>query len=88
MLEFLQVVLGVEPTEAGFSRVNLAPLPCGLEHARGSVITPNGPIEVSWTRREGSFTYRAHLPEGVVGRLQLPGLTDWREVVGLVEVVI
>lgn len=85
VLEFIRVVLGVEPVGVGFSLVDLTPLPCGLERASGSVVTPAGLIEVSWSIDEGVFCYRATLPEGLVGRLKLPGMPTAEEVKGQIE---
>jgi hypothetical protein len=85
VLEFMRVILGVEPVGVGFSVVDLAPLPCGLEKASGSVVTPVGLIEVDWIIQEGVFRFRAALPEGVVGRLRLPGVSALEEVRGRVE---
>ena len=85
VLEFIRVILGVAPIESGFSVVALAPLPCGLDHASGTVVTPNGPIEVAWCVRDGAFVYEATLPEGVVGWLRLPGMSMSEKVSGRVE---
>jgi hypothetical protein len=85
VLEFIRVILGVEPTESGFSVVALAPVACGLDHASGSVVTPNGPIEVAWRVQDGVFIYQANLPDGVVGWLRLPGMSKPEKVSGLVE---
>ncbi len=41
-------ILGVTPTEPGFSEFAIAPQPCGLKYARGRVPTPHGAIEVEW----------------------------------------
>lgn len=85
VLEFIRVILGVEPTGCGFTRVDLKPLTCDLEKASGSVVTPLGSIEVDWRVQDGCFRYQATLPEGVVGRLKLPGMSCAEEVRGRVE---
>jgi len=85
VLEFLRVILGVDPVESGFTVVNLTPRCCGLERASGSVITPRGPIEVSWVVQNGVLEYRADLPEGIEGRLRLPGWSDFINVTGRVS---
>lgn len=82
ILEFLRVILGVDPVESGFGVVDLTPRRCGLDHAEGSVITPKGPIEVNWVVRNDRFEYRASLPDGIVGRLLLPGMAERIEVRG------
>ena len=82
VLEFLRVILGVDPVESGFDVVDLTPRCCGLDHAKGSVITPKGPIEVDWVVRNGTLEYRASLPDGITGRLLLPGMTERIEIRG------
>ena len=44
-----RVILGVEPLEPGFRRYRCEPMALGgMTSASGSVMTPNGPIKVSW----------------------------------------
>ncbi|MEZ5276923.1 MAG: alpha-L-rhamnosidase N-terminal domain-containing protein [Opitutaceae bacterium] len=84
VLEFIRVILGVESTESGFATVKLVPLACGLDHASGTVMTPQGPIEVAWQIGNGQFNYEASLPDGVVGWLRLPGMDKPEKVAGRV----
>lgn len=64
--------LGVSPEEPGFACVRIAPEPCGLSWARGTVPTPMGDVRVSWSRDERSFELEAELPHAMRGRLVLP----------------
>jgi len=54
-------VLGVWPTAPGFAKVRIRPRWGGLEHARGVVPTPRGPIAVAWDRRKKRL--EVELPE-------------------------
>lgn len=48
-LYFMQsVILGVQPTQPGFSEFKLAPQPGDLIEAKGNVPTPHGLIHVAW----------------------------------------
>ncbi len=85
VLEFFRVILGVEPVASGFRVVHLAPLACELTRASGSIVTPLGPIEVDWQIDSGVFAYRVNLPEGVIGHLSLPGMSQPEEVTGRIE---
>ena len=54
-------ILGVWPTAPGFAKVRIRPRWGGLEHARGVVPTPRGPIAVAWDRRKKQL--EVDLPE-------------------------
>lgn len=43
-------VLGIRPLEPGYRSFVVDPVPGDLEWARGSVVTPHGPIHASWRR--------------------------------------
>ncbi len=45
-------VLGIRPLDPGFRRFCVEPCPGDLAWARGSVVTPHGPIHVSWQRND------------------------------------
>lgn len=64
-LEFVRSVLGVRPGRPGFTEVVVAPQTDGLTHANGSVPTPAGPVEVSWTREGTLVRVEAKAPAGV-----------------------
>jgi alpha-L-rhamnosidase len=72
VLEFQQRILGVTPAEPGFARIAIVPHRCGLTHAKGSVCTPRGLIEVAWRVAGGQFTLEAGVPANTPVRVQLP----------------
>jgi alpha-L-rhamnosidase len=72
VLEFQQRILGVTPAEPGFARIAIVPHRCGLTHAKGSVCTPRGLIEVAWRVAGGQFTLEAAVPANTPVRVQLP----------------
>ncbi len=74
--------LGVRSLAPGWSAVEIAPVPCGLKWARGSVPHPSGGrIDVSWTADDSlrtmqlsvsylsDVTVRIRLPEGYEGEI-------------------
>jgi hypothetical protein len=67
-------VLGVNAAAPGWSEVTIAPQPCGLSWARGSVPLPNeGRIDVSWrVQEDGSFFIEAWVPAGVEAMVRVP----------------
>ncbi|MBB5353570.1 hypothetical protein HNR46_003831 [Haloferula luteola] len=65
-------ILGVEPAEPGWSVVRMAPVPCGLNEAKGKVPTPRGPVEVHWKKTGTSYGLKFSLPEGMKARVLLP----------------
>ncbi len=72
VLEFQQRLLGVTPTEPGFTQINIQPHRCGLTHASGSVCTPQGMIEVSWRFEGKAFSLTAEVPAGIAARVIAP----------------
>jgi len=72
VLEFQQRILGVTPAEPGFARINLTPHRCGLTHAKGSVCTPRGLVEVAWRVEGGKFTLEAAVPADTPVHVVLP----------------
>lgn len=65
-------VLGAQPGAPGWTTAMIRPCPSGLTQARGRVPTPLGSIEIEW-KHEGSFTINLSLPDGMKGKLELPG---------------
>ena len=56
-------ILGVIPLEPGYRRFRFRPFaPCGLASASGTIMTPMGPISVSWKRG----------PNGIESNLKAP----------------
>lgn len=64
-------VLGAQPVAAGWTKARIRPCPGGLNHARGKVPTPRGPIEIDW-KNGATFTLSLKLPEGVSAKVELP----------------
>ena len=71
-------VLGVRPLEPGFRKVLIAPTPCGLEKARGTVPLPQGDVRVEWEITGDRFLCRAEIPEGIKWSVEKPE-GPWRE---------
>lgn len=71
-IEFLTRVLGVTPAAPGFARIDVEPHLCGLQHARGSVCTPRGPVSVAWRVEAGRFTLTLDAPAATPVRVYLP----------------
>ncbi|MBE7100870.1 MAG: hypothetical protein E7364_04595 [Clostridiales bacterium] len=53
--EMSAMVLGVNPLENGFKKVQIRPVPLSLTYAKGRVPTPFGYIDVSWRKENGTF---------------------------------
>ena len=68
----MEEVLGIQPTGAGFSTVDVRPDLVDLQWARGSMPTPHGPIRVDVRKRVGSTEVALDLPQDVVARLSVP----------------
>jgi hypothetical protein len=75
-LEFMTRILGVTPAAPGFTRIDIAPHRCGLAHARGSVCTPRGPVQVAWRAEGGRFVIEVDAPTATPVRVRLPGGTE------------
>ncbi|CCF84202.1 alpha-L-rhamnosidase-related protein [Nitrolancea hollandica] len=67
-----QHVLGVRPTEPGYTRFDVIPHTGDLAWAKGRVPTPLGPIEVSWERTARDFTETLSVPAGAQARAGIP----------------
>lgn len=66
LYELPSVTLGVRPAAPGYQRVRIAPVPGYLTHAAGTVYTPRGSIQVSWTLDEdGQMQVQYTLPAGM-----------------------
>lgn len=65
-IDFMQAaVLGIRPTDAGFSRCTFAPHPVNLTQAQGRIPTPHGNLHVAWTREGKSVKAELTIPNGV-----------------------
>jgi hypothetical protein len=71
-VEFLTRVLGVQPRSPGFATITIAPHRCGLQHARGTVCTPRGPLKVDWRVAHGYFTLDVAAPAATPVHVRLP----------------
>jgi len=76
--EFCAEILGVQPAEAGFAEILVAPQAVPLEWAKGTVITPRGPVRVSWRREGADIKLDATGPEGVPLKAVKPGAAPLR----------
>jgi hypothetical protein len=65
-------ILGVEPAAPGFTKILLKPRLGDLQWAKGTVPTPHGPVTVSWSRGQNSFSGEITIPEGTEATLDLP----------------
>jgi hypothetical protein len=65
----MEQVLGIQPTGAGFSTVDIRPDLVGLDWAKGGEPTPHGLLKVD-VRKGGAIT--VDMPEGVVARVSVP----------------
>jgi hypothetical protein len=68
----MEEVLGIQPTGAGFSMVNVRPDLVDLQWARGAMPTPHGLIKVDVRKRGSATETDVDVPEGVVARLSVP----------------
>jgi hypothetical protein len=64
-------ILGVEAIAPGWTHARIRPFPGHLEHAKGRVPTPRGPIEVDW-KNAATFEINLSLPAGTTATLELP----------------
>ncbi|OHB60038.1 MAG: hypothetical protein A2Y12_05685 [Planctomycetes bacterium GWF2_42_9] len=62
---FSRVILGVRYAAAGGKAIKLKPSVIeGLTWAKGTVLTPNGPVEVDWQLEKNIFKFNCALPKG------------------------
>ncbi len=71
--EILEFLLGVRISAPGGREVIIEPPACRLEHARGTVPLPNGPVAVSWRRTSAGMQLECTVPPGVTATVRLPG---------------
>jgi alpha-L-rhamnosidase len=68
-----QSLLGVVPTTPGFASFSVTPPLHALSHAAGTVPTPHGTIEVSWSRgAAGSFAMDVTVPPNTSATIRVP----------------
>ena len=73
--------LGLGIPDAVTRTITIAPHPCGLRWAKGTVKTEGGNVGVAWSMERRSFRLDATVPEGYRAELRLPGeVRGWSEV--------
>ncbi len=68
----MEQVLGIRPTGAGFSTVEVRPDLVGLDWAKGAEPTPHGLLKVDVRKSGGGVAIAVDVPEGVVARVSVP----------------
>lgn len=72
-----EVVAGISPLEAGYSRILIAPRPGGgLTWAEATLETPHGRAGVRWEVHGDELIVTADIPEGASGVVRLPGASE------------
>ena len=71
----MEEVLGINPTGAGFSTVDIRPDLVDLEWARGAEPTPRGLLKVDARREGAGIAIAVDIPEGVVARVAVPSVS-------------
>jgi hypothetical protein len=71
-IEFLERVLGITARVPGFAEVDVRPHVCGLQHARGRVCTPRGPLSVAWRVDGSRFHLEIESPAATAVHVTLP----------------
>ncbi len=65
-------VLGIKPTQPGFSEFNVEPKPSGLAWAEGSMPCPQGDIQVRWEISGKKFILTVDVPKGTRASVYMP----------------
>jgi alpha-L-rhamnosidase len=66
-------VLGVEASGTGWQTARISPRTSGLKHARGTIPTPRGTIDVAWMNHD-AFEISVTLPQGIEANIDLPSM--------------
>lgn len=71
---FYGYVVGIrqEGDSVGWQRIVVGPNPGPLTHAEGSLATPLGKVSSRWKVRDGEFSLRVVIPQGVEAWAELP----------------
>ena len=69
----MEQVLGIQPTGAGFSTVDVRPDLVDLQWAKGAEPTPHGLLGVDARREGGGMRVVVTVPAGVEARISVPG---------------
>ncbi len=76
LFELPSVMLGVSPLGTGYSTIQIRPRTGHLSQASGTVITPKGPVEVSWRLVGEVFELSVNIPLGLSAIVVLPDQTE------------
>jgi hypothetical protein len=68
----MEQVLGIQPTGAGFSTVDIRPDLVDLDWAKGGEPTPHGLLKVDVRKGGGGMAVAVDVPEGVVAHVSVP----------------
>jgi hypothetical protein len=68
----MEEILGIKPTGAGFSSVDIRPDLADLAWAKGAEPTPHGLLKVDAHHESSGFVITADIPEGVTAKLSVP----------------
>jgi hypothetical protein len=71
--DLLRIVAGIQPEEAGFSKVQIAPHLGALKRVEAGMPTARGMIEVKYVREKDGLQAEVTLPEGVTGEIVWEG---------------
>jgi alpha-L-rhamnosidase len=69
LIQLSSQALGVNAQSPGYATVLLKPVTLGLTMAKGTVPTPKGDVQVSWTSSKNQFIYKTRLPPATRGTL-------------------
>jgi hypothetical protein len=67
----MEQVLGIQPTAAGFTKVNIRPDLCGMKYARGAEPCPQGLLKVDYRHDDSDFRAAIEIPEGVTAQVSM-----------------
>lgn len=76
LIEMSSTILGVTPLKPGFLNFEVHPRSCGLSWARGTVPTPHGNIEVTWSKTIKGFDLDLDVPPGCRASVVLGKTTE------------
>jgi len=66
LYELPATVLGVRPAEDGWTKILVHPIPMGYPDCRGTVITPKGPVHVSWSVKNDEMQLELDTPHDTI----------------------
>lgn len=65
--------IDLDPEAPGYAKIRIAPRPGGgMTSARGSLLTPHGRVETSWTLAGSKFTLDVTIPPNTTATIHLP----------------